>query len=228
MAEIPSTKTRKLGMVWLLGKTRRGGAMKLLLRYLEDEEGDVRAAAVGALAKYRMGIVARFLKASLSDPNGRVRAAAVNALSRMRASEWEEAMENMVSDPDSFVRQRAAIALFRMGSNTVRRRIRSMDNEPDDLLSVWAACGLLLEDLAPSDVLAYPAAKGFLQELFPLEEAETAVRESPDPRRRMMAFRVLQVLSGDAAARVATVLANDPDTQVRREAESVLRKPETT
>jgi len=227
MAEIPSTKTRKLGMVWLLGKTRRGGAMKLLLRYLEDEEGDVRAAAVGALAKYRMGIVARFLKASLSDPNGRVRAAAVNALSRMRASEWEEAMENMVSDPDSFVRQRAAIALFRMGSKTVRRRIRSMDNEPDDLLSVWAACGLLLEDLAPSDVLTYPAAKGFLQELFPLEEAETAVRESPDPKRRMMAFRVLQVLSGDAAARVATVLANDPDAQVRKEAESVLRKPET-
>lgn len=203
--------------------------MKLLLRYLEDEEGDVRAAAVGALAKYRMGIVARFLKTSLSDPNGRVRAAAVNALSRMRAPEWEEVMENMVSDPDSFVRQRAAIALFRMESKTVSRRVRSIDKEPDDLRPVWAACGLLLGDLAPGDVLPYPASKGFLQELFPLEEAESAVRESPDPTRRMTAFQVLQVLSGDAAARVATVLAhNDPDAQVRREAESFFQKPDTT
>jgi HEAT repeat protein len=223
MAEIPSTKTRKLGMVWLLGKTRRGGAMRLLLRYLEDEEGDVRAAAVGALAKYRMGTVSRFLRASLSDPNGRVRAAAVNALSRLRAPEWEKVMENMLADPDSFVRQRAAVALFRMGTRTARLRIQSIADEPEELRPVWAACGLLLGDLAPPDVLAYPATANFLRELFPPEEAESAVRESPDPKRRTTAFRVLQVLSRDSAERAARVLANDPDVHVRNEAKSVLR-----
>ncbi len=223
MGEIPSTKTRKLGMVWLLGKTRRGGAMRLLLRYLEDEEGDVRAAAVGALAKYRMGTVSRFLRASLSDPNGRVRAAAVNALSRLRAPEWEKVMENMLADPDSFVRQRAAVALFRMGTRTARLRIQSIADEPEELRPVWAACGLLLGDLAPPDVLAYPATANFLRELFPPEEAESAVRESPDPKRRTTAFRVLQVLSRDSAERAARVLANDPDVHVRNEAKSVLR-----
>lgn len=226
MEEIPSTKTRKLGMVWLLGKTRRGGAMKLLLRYLEDEEGDVRAAAVGALSKYRMGTVARFLKASLSDPNGRVRAAAVNALSRMRTPEWEDAMERMLPDPDSFVRQRAAIALFRMAPRTVRQRIRSIGEEPEELRPVWAAAGIVLGELAPSDISTLPASAGFLLELFPLEEAETAVRESPDPKRRLTAFRVLQILSEDAAVRAAKILASDPDVTVRREAMSVFRKPD--
>ena len=226
MEEIPSTKARKLGMVWLLGKTRRGGVMKLLLRYLEDEDGDVRAAAVGALSKYRMGTVARFLKTSLSDPNGRVRAAAVNALSRMRTPEWEEAMEKMLPDPDSFVRQRAAIALFRMAAKTVRQRISSIGEEPEELRPVWAAAGIVLGELTPSDVSTVPDSAGFVRELFPLEEAEMAVRESPDPKRRVTAFRVLQVLSEDAAGRAAKILANDPDVHVRREAMSVLQKPD--
>jgi hypothetical protein len=59
--------------------------------------------------------------------------------------------------------------------------------------------------------------------LFPPEEAESAVRESPDPKRRTTAFRVLQVLSRDSAERAARVLANDPDVHVRNEAKSVLR-----
>ncbi len=224
MKEIPSTKTRKLGMVWLLGKTRRRGAMRLLVQYLQDEEGDVRAAAVGALAKYRMETVARFLRLSLSDPNGRVRAAAVNALSRMRTSEWEEEMEKMLADPDSFVRRRSAIALFRMGSKTVRRRIRSIDEGPEELRPVWAAAGLLLGELAPSDLATVPDSADFLAELFPLEEADKAIRESPDPKRRMTAFRVLQVLSREAGVHAANVLVNDPDVDVRREATAVLRK----
>jgi len=226
MKEIPSTKTRKLGMVWLLGKTRRKGAMRLLVQYLQDEEGDVRAAAVGALAKYRMETVARFLRLSLTDPNARVRAAAVNAFSRMRTPEWEGEMKKMLADPDSFVRQRSAIALFRMGSKTVRRRIRSIGEEDEELRPVWTAVGLLLGDLAPSDLAAVPASAIFLGELFPLDEAGKAIRESPDPKRRMTAIRVLQVLSREAAVRAANILVNDPDVDVRAEAMAVLRKPD--
>jgi len=224
MKDIPSTKTRRLGMVWLLGKARHKGAMRVLVGYLEDEDGDVRAASVGALAKYRLKIVARFLQASLSDPNGRVRAAAVNAFSGGRTPEWEDEMEKMLADPDSFVRQRSAIALFRMGSKKVRQRIRSIGDEPRELRPVWAAVGLLLGDLAPSDLLEVPASADFLRELYPLEEADTAIRESPDPKRRLTAFRVLQVLSQEEAGRAASVLVNDPDAKVRGEASSVLRK----
>jgi HEAT repeat protein len=223
MVGIPATKTRKLGMIWLLGKTRRGGAMKLLLRYLEDEEGEVRAAAVGALAKYRLGIVARFLRASLSDPNGRVRAAAVNALSRLRSQEWEGVMERMLMDPDSFVRRRAAVALYRMEGKTVRERIRAIAEEPEDLRPVWAAAGLIYGDLTPSSVSAYPDSANFLHELYPLEEANSAIRESLDPKCRLTAFRIQQVLSPDAAMEAARVLEKDPDDNIRKEAMAVLR-----
>ncbi len=209
-------------MVWLLGKTRRKGAMKLLLRYLADDEADVRAAAVGALAKYRMGIVARHLKDSLADPNGRVRAAAVNALSRARTREWENVIETMLADPDSFVRQRAAIALFRMGAKTVRRRIRSIGKEPEELRPVWAAIGVVAGELAPSDLTGYPAAAEFLQELFPNEDAVAAIRDARDPQRRLIAFRVLRVQSEEAAERAARVLVEDPDAVIRKEASSAL------
>jgi hypothetical protein len=44
----------------------------------------------------------------------------------------------------------------------------------------------------------------------------------------MTAFRVLHVLSGDAAVRVAAGLTGDPDVRMRRAAEDVLRNPTTT
>lgn len=226
MKEIPSTKTRRLGMVWLLGKNRRKGAMSLLLLYLEDKNGDVRAAAVGALGKYPMEIVSRYLKDSLSDPDGRVRAATVNALSRARTPELEGVTEKMLADPDSFVRQRAAIALYRMGSKTVRQRILSIGKEPEELQPVWAAVGLVAGDVIPSDLSEHPAAVGFVQELFSLVEADAAIREARDPQRRLIAFRILQVLSEEAAERAAKMLANDPDADVRQEAVSLLQNPD--
>lgn len=162
------------------------------------------------------------------DPNGRVRAAAVNAFSRTQTPEWEGEIERMLSDPDSFVRKRAAIALFRMGSKAVRRRIRSLGEELEELRPVWAAVGLILGEFDPSEALAYPASADFLQELFPLGEAEIAVRESSDPERRRRAFRVLRVLSPEVAARAAMELSDDPDAGLRKEASSLLRDPDPT
>ena len=218
LKEIPSTKTRKLGLVWLLGKTRGGGAMKALLRFLEDEDGDVRAAAVGALAKFRIGIVSRHLGKALSDPNGRVRAAAVNALSRIRLPEGEDRMSSMLSDPDVYVRQRAAMALLRMGARTARDRIRNLAEEPEELRPVWAAGGVVDGTVPPEETTRYPGAGAFLRELFPEEEAVTACRESVDPDRRRTAFRVLRGISSKAVSGVAKLLADDPDPDLRKEA----------
>jgi HEAT repeat protein len=227
LKEIPSTKTRKLGLVWLLGKTRSGGAMKALLRYFEDEDGDVRAAAVGALAKFRIGIVSRHLGKALSDPNGRVRAAAVNALSRIRLPEGEERMSSMLSDPDVYVRQRAAMALLRMGAGTARDRVRGLAGEPEELRPVWVAGGVVAGSVPPEEALRCPGSAAFLRELFPEEEAVTACRESMDPDRRRSAFRVLLGLSSEAVPRVARMLANDPDPALRKEALAILPARET-
>jgi HEAT repeat protein len=196
--------------------------MKTLLRYLVDEDAEVRAAAVGALAKFRTGIVARHLRKALSDPNGRVRAAAVNALSRIRLPEWEEPIASMLLDPDAFVRQRAAVGLVRMESGLVRGRVRGLAGEPEELRPVWLAGGILSGSVEPEETRLHPDTGTFLRELFPEEEAVAACLESMDTGRRRTAFRVLRVVSGKAAVRVAGTLANDPDPALRKEAIKVL------
>jgi len=224
LQEIPPGKARKLGMVWLLGKTRREGAMKVLLRYFEDEDGDVRAAAVGALAKFRAGLVVRHLRKSLTDPNPRVRAAAVNALSPIRTEEGEASMTGMLSDPDVFVRQRAAMALIRMGSASVAGRVRGIAEEPPELRHVWRAGGVFRGDLSPAEAAEDPVASRFLRELLPETEAAKTVRESPDTALRRTAFRVLQVLSPELARDAAGLLTADPDPGLREEANRWLRQ----
>jgi HEAT repeat protein len=224
LGEIPPGKTRKLGVIWLLGKTRREGMMKDLLRYLEDEDGDVRAAAVGALAKYRVGLIAKHLRMSLQDPNPRVRAAAVNALSTVQTVENEAEMAGMLSDPDTYVRQRAAIALVQMGSETATARIRKTAEEPPELEPVWLAGGVLLGEISPSEAAANPDTARFLGELFPEREAASIVGESADPAQRKRAFRALQVLSTERSRRAAESLSADPDPALREEARAWLQR----
>jgi HEAT repeat protein len=224
LGEIPPGKTRKLGVIWLLGKTRREGMMKDLLRYLEDEDGDVRAAAVGALAKYRVGLIAKHLRMSLQDPNPRVRAAAVNALSTVQTVENEAEMAGMLSDPDTYVRQRAAVALVQMGSETATARIRKTAEEPPELEPVWLAGGVLLGEISPSEAAANPDTARFLGELFPEREAASIVGESADPAQRKRAFRALQVLSTERSRRAAESLSADPDPALREEARAWLQR----
>lgn len=223
LGDIPSGKTRKLGVIWLLGKTRREGMMGELLRYLEDEDGDVRASAVGALAKYRVGLIAKHLRKSLADPNARVRAAAVNALSTVQTVENEAEMAGMLSDPDVYVRQRAAVALLRMGSGTATARIRKTADEPRELQPVWLAGGVLLGEVHPSEAAANPDTARFLGELLPEGEAVAIVGESAEPAQRRRAFRALQVLSTEKSRRAAESLSSDPDPALRGEAREWLQ-----
>jgi HEAT repeat protein len=224
LGEIPPGKTRKLGVVWLLGKTRREGMMKELLRHLEDEDGDVRAAAVGALAKYRVGLIAKHLRKSLADPNPRVRAAAVNALSTVQTVENEAEMAGMLSDPDAYVRQRAAVALLRIDSETATARIRKTAEEPLELQPVWLAGGVLLGEISPSEAAANPDTARFLEELFPEREASAIVGECADPAQRKRAFRALQVLSPERSRQAAESLSADPDPALREAARAWLEQ----
>jgi len=226
LGAIPSGKTRKLGVIWLLGKTRKEGMMRELLRYLDDEDGDVRAAAVGALAKYRVGLIAKHLRKSLADPNARVRAAAVNALSPVQTVENESEIAGMLSDPDAYVRQRAAVALLRMGSATATARIRETAEEPPELRPIWLAGGVLLGEILPREAAANPDTARFLGELIPESEAAAIVGESADPAQRKRAFRALQVLSTEQARRAAESLSSDPDPALREEARGWLERRE--
>lgn len=216
--EIPSGRTRKLGLVWLLGKHRRHGAMRQLSRYLEDEDGDVRAASVGALAKFPLSTVARTIQRSLSDPYSRVRAAAVNALGRSGSGEFVDALEPMLYDPDPFVRRRTAIALVRLDAAAADRGLATLGEQPPELRPVWLAGGVLAGTLEPSIALRDPDAVAVLAELYPAADAAAALRRASDPGARRAAFRVLQVVAPDEVGAAAAALLADPDPALRDDA----------
>ena len=198
----------------------------MLLKFLHDPDGDVRAAAVGALSKFRMGVVTRSLQKTLEDPNERVRAAAVNALGGIRSPEREATLERMLTDPDAFVRRRAAFCLLKMKSRIASSRVRSFRKEPAELQPVWVA-GAVLEGICPAfEAARYPGAVDSLKELFPEAEAEAALRVALEPARRLTAFRVLCAVSREKAIRAARILVQDPAPDIRAEAESVLRRGE--
>lgn len=218
MREIPESRTRKLGLVWLFGKHRRGGALRQLLRYLADEDSEVRAAAVGALAKFPLGKVARFIARVLADPNVRVRAAGVNALGRTQGETWAEPLEQMLRDPDAFVRRRAAVALLRLGTPRTAPFVEAPACTPDDLRPVWVAGGLLHGTQTANDVLSCAGAAEFVRELLPLSEIEAVLRGPSEASQRRGALRALQVLAPERVEATAAALRFDPDPEVRAEA----------
>ena len=67
-----------------------------------------------------------------------------------------------------------------------------------------------------------------MQELFPLVEAEAAIRKARDAKKRVIAFRVLQVQSAEAAERATEVLVHDPVAEVRHEAKLALGQLEAS
>lgn len=222
MEEIVSSKPKKIGMVWLLGKSRTAGAMKALMAYQADPDVDVRAAAVGALSRYRVGVVARSLRKSLSDPSGHVRAAAVNALAGLKSAGGQETMRAMLEDPDSFVRQRAALALVGMNATEAEKSVLALRTEPEELKSVWAAGGVVRGTISPDEARAFTDVPRFLEQLFSLERAHASASSSPDPAERLVAFRVMQVLDPTAAIDVARSLTTDPAPDLREEADRLL------
>ncbi len=218
MREIPVSRTRKLGLVWLFGKHRSGGALRQLLRYLADEESDVRAAAVGALAKFPLGKVAKFIARALADPNVRVRAAAVNALGRTQGDLWVTELEKMLNDPDTFVRRRAALALLRIDARVTDLFVETPSCAPDELRPVWVAGGALRGTQTARQVLDCPGAADFLGELLPLSEVEAILRGSSNAQQRRAALRALQVLAPERVDEAAAALRFDPDPALREEA----------
>jgi HEAT repeat protein len=108
---IPESQTRKIGMAWLMGKSRKAGSMKYLIDLMTDGDPEVRASAVGALGKFKRKNLLPQLDKMISDPNERVRAAAVNAVTLIGGEKAFTRVKNALEDIDPFVRIRAAISL---------------------------------------------------------------------------------------------------------------------
>lgn len=215
---IPETKTRKIGMAWLMGKNRKTGSMKFLLDLLNDGDPDVRAAVIGALAKFRRKNLLTSFEKMMYDPNERVRAAAVNAIVSMGSEHAFDVVKAALNDIDEFVRIRAALGLAKLDIKRSIAVIQRKSSKFPDLRScvsgIKFSAGYANVKFIQNDRLALQV----VNELCPLNEMMKNFKQSADKSKRLIALRVLaNVHEGDCGNLIESAL-KDPAPEIRKEA----------
>ncbi len=215
---IPETKTRKLGMAWLMGKTRKGDAIRFLINLLSDSEPDVRASAIGALGKFKRKNLRGHIGKLIYDPNERVRAAAVNAISGAGGDRAFEICKNAMEDVDEFVRRRGAIGLAKINRKKSIDFLQESSSKFPEVNSylkgILLATGISYEDSVRNDTVA----KSIVKEFCPEEEMLKDFKLSPDKDKRLHAFRVVALINGDNFRNLISLALKDPSPEIREEA----------
>lgn len=216
---IPESKTKKLGLIWLMGKTRKRGCLKYLVNMLGDGDGDVRAAAVGALSKFKRRMLIRYMERMLGDPDERVRAAAVNAISRTGDKSAFPIILNMLSDGDGFVRRRAAMGIAKLDVTQARKTFEASLSRSPELRPFYTGIlyglGICYEEPSKMD----SEAKKVVFELCPEEEMIKLARYGKDNRLRLHGIRVLALNQSEQFREIVSNALKDSSPEIREEAE---------
>jgi HEAT repeat protein len=219
LKNIPETKARKLGMAWLMGKTRKRGAMRFLVTLMEDDDPEVRAAAVGALAKFRRKTLLVHFERLIYDPSERVRAATVNAVAAIGGAAAYDLCAKAVEDIDEFVRRRAALGLARIDERKALALLEKKAASIPDLGSCVKALLFAAGATGDKSIHNDPIARSIVAELCPEEEMRHAFHKSPDKNKRLHALRVLALADPESARMLAELALKDPSVEIREEAQ---------
>ncbi len=231
---VPSTTTRKLGMAWLMGKARKRGALKYLVKLLDDGDSDVRASALGAIGKFRrkqllsgddkylFDTFMDRLGKCIYDPNERVRAAAVNAIVAIGGERAFTIVQSALGDVDEYVRKRAAVGIAKINTKkslaVLNKKAAQIPHTHSYVRGISYAAGLLYDKAVKHDKIA----KSIVDELCPEEKMYYHFKSSSDKSIRLHAFHVLALTSSDRLDDVKQLALKDPLPEVREKARSYL------
>ncbi len=220
---VPETKTRKIGMAWLMGKSRKRGSLKFLVNILGDKDPDVRAAALGALGKFKKKQSIGNIEKLVYDPNERVRAAAVNAVAAIGGERAYEIVRSAIQDIDSYVRTRAVIGLAKIDLKStisiLQKKVKSFPEFRPHLSGLQYAAGESYENYNKMDSLAV----NIVSELCDKQDMLSIFNRSSDGERRMHAFKILAVTSRGSDQKFLSNATKDPLPEIRDEAIKLLR-----
>lgn len=220
--QIPATKTRKLGMAWLLGKTQQPGAIRFLNELLKDADPDVRASAIGALAKFKHKTLSEHLEKMIYDPNERVRAAAVNAISVIGNQKAFDIIKNALEDVDEFVRKRAGVGLAKIDlEKSIYEMEKRKERYPEIDKCLTGIKGVAGKNLPPS-AWDDPVVRNVVTELCPEQEMVSDLKTSSQEERRLYAFRILAKAYRYKPSLLNSFVRNDPSSILRDEAKTLL------
>jgi HEAT repeat protein len=216
--KVPETKMRKIGMAWLMGKSQKKGATKLLLELANDDDPEVRASAVGALAKFKKKSLLENMDKLIYDPNERVRAATVNAIVMTGGDKAFDIVKAALQDIDEFVRARAVVGLARLDLKKSIQILKAKASKFPEFRSYLN--GLLY--IAGTSYAAHgkmdAMAVGIVEEICSREKMMHVFRKSPDKKDRLHAFRILTLIHTDDKSGLVESALKDAAPEIRREA----------
>jgi HEAT repeat protein len=219
---VPETKTRKIGMAWLMGKSRKRGSIDFLVKLLSDDDPDVRASAVGALGKFKNKQLINTLEKLIYDPNERVRAATINAVVAIGGDRAFEIVNAALHDIDDFVRTRAVIGLakinLKMAISMIRSKLNKFPEFKSYLKGLLFAAGEPYNDIGEMDVLAI----NVVDEVCDKDKMNSIYKQSLDREKRLHAFRVLSLNNNLESYTFMKAALKDPLPEIREEAKKAL------
>jgi HEAT repeat protein len=219
---VPETKTRKIGMAWLLGKSRKRGSIDFLMKLLSDDDPDVRASAIGALGKFKNKQLINTLEKLVYDPNERVRAAAINAVVAIGGDRVFEIVHVALHDIDDFVRTRAAIGLakinLKMAISLISSKLNKFPELKSYLIGLLFAAGEPYNDLGNMDAMAI----NVVDEVCDKNKMLSIYKKSSDRGKRLHAFRVLSLNNTLESYKLMKGALKDPLPEIREEAKKAL------
>ncbi len=219
---VPETKTRKIGMAWLMGKSRKQGSVNFLVKLLSDDDPDVRASAVGALGKFKNKQLINTLEKLIYDPNERVRAATINAVVAIGGDRVFEIVNAALHDIDDFVRTRAVIGLakinLKMAIGMIRSKLNKFPELKSYLIGLLFAAGEPYNDIGEMDVLAI----NVVDEVCDRDKMNSIYKKSSDREKRLHAFRVLSLNNNLESYTFMKAALRDPLPEIREEAQKAL------
>jgi HEAT repeat protein len=212
------TKTGKIGMAWMMGKSRKRGSVEFLLNLLEDHDPEVRASAIGAIGKFKEKQLINSIENMIFDPNERVRAAAVNAISSIGGDRAFEIIGHALQDIDGFVRIRAVIGLAKLDTmkaiQVLQVRIAKFPEFKNYLQGILFAAGISYGDPDTFDMVTI----NIVNELCDIKEMMDIFKQSSDKEKRLHAFRILSLVNADDNKELLETALKDPVQDIRNEA----------
>ncbi|WP_280959882.1 HEAT repeat domain-containing protein [Anaeromyxobacter dehalogenans] len=107
----PDARTRQRAVRTLEALGSKAAAPLLAAALGREEDGDVKAALLGALARFKEPFAAPLAERALEDARPAVRVAALEALNAVASGDAEPRLAGALSDPSPIVRRRAALLL---------------------------------------------------------------------------------------------------------------------
>ncbi|ACG75108.1 PBS lyase HEAT domain protein repeat-containing protein [Anaeromyxobacter sp. K] len=235
----PDARTRQRAVRTLEALGSKAAAPLLAAALGREEDGEVKAALLGALARFKEPFAAPLAERALEDARPAVRVAALEALNAVASGDAEPRLAGALSDPSPIVRRRAALLLGFAPGERAEAALSVALGDPDRGVARAAAAalsgrptaraqGALARALEHPDESVRRAAASSLSRV----SGERISCDGSAPARRAASRRIAERLAAmdgtalrDAVIAGADALARPSPTPARAEAQRTAPAP---